>query len=447
MAHTYDLAVLGAGPACGPAVRTCREAGMSVAVIEERFFGGVCPMTGCNPKKVLMAASEAIRAAETLQGKGLASLPNFDWAALMRFKREFTEPIPDLVENAYWEMGVDTFHGRARFTGTNTLEVNGEIIEAKKCLIATGARPRPLQFEGAGLVSSSDDFLDMDVLPRRIIFLGGGFISFEFASLASRLGAKTAIVTHGDRALRAFDPDMTEILVGAMRASGTGVHFNAPAQRVEERNGALVLTAGKDGEIVIEADMIVNGAGRVPNADAIGLEKAGVRFTNKGVTVDAYLRSVSNPNVYAAGDCADTPFALTPAADMESAIIGRNIVKGDVERADYSGVPSVCFSLPPLAAVGESEAALIASGTGYEKRESDLARMFSWKRLGETPGAAKILLDKADGRILGAHMTGHDVQELINYFALAIRNGLTAAQLRESVWAYPTSSYYVKKLC
>lgn len=444
MAHKYDLAILGAGPACGPAARAAKDAGKSVAVIEERYFGGVCPMTGCNPKKVLMAAAEAVHAAETLRGKGLASAPGVDWAALMRFKREFTEPIPDAVENGYWERGIDTFHGHAAFVSEREVEVEGEIIEAERFLVATGARPRTLTFPGADLVSSSDDFLDMDALPGRIILLGGGFISFEFAGIAARCGAKAVIATHGDRALRAFDPDMVDVLVGAMRSDGIDVHFDAPVVSVEKRGAGLVLTAGKNGGITLHADMIVNGAGRVPNVDLIGLDKAGVEAGKRGVKVNAFLQSVSNENVYAAGDVADTPFALTPTADIESAAVGKNLVHGNVERVDYTGVPSVAFSLPPLAAVGASEAELRERGIKYVKKENNLAEWFSWKRLGETRGAVKILMDEKKERILGAHMVGHEAGELINYFAMAVRLGLPLGEMRKTVWSYPTSSYYIK---
>jgi len=444
MAHRYDLAILGAGPACGPAARAANDAGKSVAVIEERFFGGVCPMTGCNPKKVLMAAAEAIHAVEKLRGKGLLSTPGLDWEALMRFKREFTEPIPDAVENGYWERGIDTFHGHAAFISESELEVNGEILEAGKFLIATGARPRKLSFPGADLVSDSDAFLDMDALPGRIIFLGGGFISFEFAGIAAQCGAKATILSHGDRALRAFDPDMVDVLTGAMRSDGVGIHLNAPVVSLEKRGTGLVLVAGKNGEITLEADMVVNGAGRVPNVDGIGLEKAGVATGKRGVKVNAFLQSVSNENVYAAGDAADTPFALTPSADIESAAVGKNLVHGNMEQVDYTGIPHVAFSLPPLAAVGASEAELRDKGIKFVAKENNLAEWFSWKRLGETHGAVKILLDEKNDRILGAHMVGHEASELINYFAMAIRLGLPTSEMRKTVWTYPTSSYYIK---
>jgi glutathione reductase (NADPH) len=444
MSKTHDLIVVGAGPACHPAAKFCRQAGWRVGVVESGPFGGTCPNTGCNPKKVLLSSPEARNMAAHLLGKGLTSAPGIAWADLMAFKRGFTRPVSAEVQESYRELGVDIFPGQAVFLDQDSLRVGDQTLTAERFLVAVGAKPRPLAFPGAELVATSDDFLDLPALPKRLVFLGGGFISFELGHIAAACGAEVHIMTHGDKVLRAFDQDLVQRVVEASREMGLEVSLHAPVAGIEKRGQVLAVKTGQNGEIEILADMVVNGAGRVPRLDGLGLEAAGVAFDQGGVTVDEFLRSPTNPKVYAAGDCARTPFMLTPVADMESLVAGQNMVHGNTRKADYTGVPSVLFALPPLAMVGLTEEQCQQQGLACRKHELNLAESFPWRRLGEKTGFAKVLVDKASGLILGAHILGHDAPEIVNIFALAMRQGLPAETLAQGVWAYPTSGYYAR---
>ena len=441
MTHAYDLVVLGGGPACGPAARRCREAGWSVAVVEAGLLGGVCPHTGCNPKKVLMAAPEAMAAAAHLAGKGLSGGPALDWAALAAFKRTFTAPIDARVEASYREAGIDVVRGRGVFTGPRSVRVGETELTAKKILIAVGATHKHFTFPGAEHLSTSDAFLDMDALPGRVAFIGGGFIAFELAHVAAVCGARATILTHGDAALRRFDQGVVARLVAATRAMGVEVVLDAPVAAIRRDENGLAVTTPQG---VFAADMAVNAAGRPPALAGLGLDAAGIVATPRGVTVDAHLRCVGNPDVYAAGDCLDSPYALTPTADLESRIAGENMVSGDSETIDRTGTPSVLFTLPPLAMAGLTEEECRARDLPCVKKETDLAASFPWKRLGETAGYAKTLVAPGDDRILGAHVFGHAAEEIINVVALAMRQGIPAKALREGIWAYPTAGYYLR---
>ncbi len=441
MTRAYDLVVLGGGPACGPAARRCREAGWSVAVIEAGLLGGVCPHTGCNPKKVLMAAPEAMAAAAHLAGKGLTGGPALDWAALMAFKRTFTAPIDARVEASYREAGIDVVRGRGVFTGPRSVRVGETELTAKKILIAVGATHKHFTFPGAEHLSTSDAFLDMDALPGRVAFLGGGFIAFELAHVAAVCGARATILTHGDAALRRFDQGVVARLVAATRAMGVEVVLDAPVAAIRRDAAGLAVETPRG---FFAADMAVNAAGRPPALAGLGLDAAGIAATPRGITVDAYLRCAGNPDVYAAGDCLDAPYALTPTADLESRIAGENMVSGDSETIDRTGTPSVLFTLPPLAMAGLTEEECRARDLPCVKKETDLAASFPWKRLGETAGYAKTLVSPGDDRILGAHILGHAAEEIINVVALAMRQGIPAKALREGIWAYPTAGYYLR---
>jgi glutathione reductase (NADPH) len=441
MAREYDLVILGAGPACGPAARRCREAGWNVAVVEAGLLGGVCPHTGCNPKKVLMAAPEAITAARHLTGKGLTGEPRPDWPALMTFKRGFTATIDAQVEAGYREAGIDVFHGRGVFIGGHAVAVGETELAARKILIAVGATHQRFSFPGAEHLATSDGFLDMDALPARLVFVGGGFIAFELAHVAAACGAKATILTHGDAALRRFDQDAVAHLLRATRAMGITVRLNAPVTRIDRQGEALLVQTS---DASFETDMAINAAGRPPHIEGLGLDAAGVARTKAGIVVNGYLQSTSNPDVYAAGDCLDAPYALTPTADLESHVAAENMLSGNSTRINRTGTPSVLFTLPPLAMAGLTEAQCRSHGIAYVKKEYDLAGAFPWKRLGETTGYSKTLVAPDDGRILGAHILGHAAEEMINVVALAMRQDIPAKALREALWAYPTCGYYLR---
>jgi glutathione reductase (NADPH) len=199
MAERYDLIVIGTGTAATVAAKRCRAAGWSVAVIDERPFGGTCALRGCDPKKILVGAAEAVDRPRRLAGKGVrhAAL-EIDWPHLMAFKRSFTDPVPDAKEASFAEQGIAAYHGHARLTGRNTIAVGDDLLEGRHILLAAGARPMTLGIAGEEHLATSDDFLALDELPRRIVLVGGGYIAFEFAHIARRAGALSAGLTADD---------------------------------------------------------------------------------------------------------------------------------------------------------------------------------------------------------------------------------------------------------
>ncbi|MGR3435085.1 MAG: FAD-dependent oxidoreductase, partial [Shimia sp.] len=221
MTKTYDLVVLGVGMAGLTAANRCAREGWSVAVVDPLPYGGTCALRGCDPKKMLRRGAEVVEAARMMAGLGLREGDlTIDWAELMAHKRSFTDAVPGKIEGGLDDKGVATLQGPARFTGERTLDVDGRAIEAGHVLIATGQRPRDLGVPGAELAADSTDFLELDELPRRILFVGGGYVSMEFAHIAARAGAQVTVADRGERPLKFFDPDLVDALVAHAREIG-----------------------------------------------------------------------------------------------------------------------------------------------------------------------------------------------------------------------------------
>ena len=320
MTQRFDLICIGTGTAASTVASRCRAAGWTVAIIDKRPFGGTCALRGCDPKKVLVGVADVVDWARRMKGRGVDETGfRIEWAELMRFKRTFTDPFPQTKEDGFRKEGIITFHGPARFAGPNSLEVSGQVLEARYIVIATGAKPASLGIAGEDLITISDQFLELDTLPPRIIFIGGGYISMEFAHVAAIAGAKVTIVHRGPRPLEGFDPDLVAMVVAGLREKEIDLQVNLRAEAVERSGNALRLKAARDSrQLAFEADLIVHGAGRVADIDDLNLEAAKVEWDRRGVKVNEYLQSVSNPAVYSAGDAATsgnpplTPVATSP---------------------------------------------------------------------------------------------------------------------------------------
>ena len=354
MPKKFDLVAIGSGAAASTVAMTCRKAGWSVALIDSRPLGGL----GCDPKKVLVGATEALDWTERLRARGVqASDVRIDWPELMRYKRSFTEPVPVSREKSFTQAGVDVFHGRARFVGPTAVRVGDEVLEARHVHIGTGAKPADLAIDGKEHLTTNDQFLELEELPPRILFVGGGYISFEFAHVARRAGAAVTLLHRSAPPLKGFDPDLVDRLVERTRRLGIDVHLSTEVQAIEQTDGGLKIRASTDGqERAFEANLAVHGGGRVPEIDDLALEEAGVEREKRGVRVNEYLQSVSNPSAHAAGDAAATGGApLTPVAAYEAHVVAANLLEGNHHKAEYPPIPSVVFTLPPLASCGLSE--------------------------------------------------------------------------------------------
>ncbi len=445
---THDLIVIGTGTAATVTAMGCRKAGWSVAIIDHRPFGGTCALRGCDPKKMLIAATEVadgferMGAIDTVKGE-----LRIDWAALQRHKRSFTDPVPGKREQAYARQGIAAFHGRARFSGRDTVVVEGITLRARQIVIAVGAEPVPLSIEGAEHLALSEDFLNLEPLPRRIVLVGGGYIGFEFAHIAARAGAQVTLVNRGRQPLAGFDPDLVALLVERTRALGVDVRLGLEVTAVRRRGEAFEVEGqGADGRFVIETDLAIHSGGRAPALAALGLDAAGIAHGDGRLTLDANLRSTSNPAVHAAGDAAGGPLPLTPVAALQAHAVVEHLLTDKSARLDYTGIPSAVFTLPPLARVGLLEAQARAQGLRFKVKHESVPGWFTARRVNEACYGYKVLVEEGSARILGAHLVGPDAAEVINLFGLVMRSGLTADAIRHAIFAYPTAASDIESM-
>ena len=346
----FDVIVIGTGVTGQTAAEELAAGGKRVAIVDRREYGGTCILRGCEPKKVLFTAAEVVERAAAQRGRGPTGDLRLDWPSLIAFKRGFTEPAPAGVEKALSDAGVATLHGEARFADEDTLLIDGVRHRAEHIVVASGALPMRLGIAGEDLMLTSEGFMATEHLGERIVFIGGGYISFEFAHMAAAAGAHVTICHRGSHVLRGFDQELAAMLVEGYRKAGIGVRTEAPVRAVEKDGEALTVVL-EDGTR-LPCDMVVHGAGRVPDIEALDLETGGVGFGPRGIAVDEHLRSVTNARVWAAGDAADRGLPLTPVGITQARVVVRGILGDGDAVYDPAVTPSVVFSDPPLAAIG-----------------------------------------------------------------------------------------------
>ncbi len=433
----YDIIVLGTGGAGYQVAMRAKEAGKNVAVVNDGLFGGTCSVQGCIPKKVLAGTAEIADINRRLNKLNVVKeQPVMSWPDLIAFKRSFTDSVPSSTENALKDAGIVVYTGSPRFTGNLTLEVSGESLGADTVHIAVGAKPAKLPIDGFEHMVTSDDFLELDELPKRIIFVGGGYVSFELAHVAARFGAEVTILHSDDKPLPMFDADLVAELVSATQEIGIKLETSRLVSKIT-REGESYSVATKDGG-TYDANLVVHGAGRPPAIADLNLEVASVEYDPRhGVVVNEYLQSVSNPNVYAAGDAAASGPPLSPVAGVQGSIVAQNILGGKVSQPSYQSTPSVLFTTPVVASVGHNETSAQSSGQLFDVINTDTSTWFDAKRLGQTHSKSKVLLEKGTNIIIGAHLIGNHAEDLINIFSLAVELGLTTEDLKKPIMAFP----------
>jgi len=436
----YDVFVIGTGTAGKTVAYDCAAEGMKVAIADNREFGGTCSQRGCDPKKVIVGITEAMHLAARLDGKGIGSVPKIDWAALQKFKSNFTEAIPFSTERDLKEAGIEMYHQSPQFLDENTLSVEGKTIKAKKIVIATGQIPMELKIPGRDYLKISDDFLELEKLPESIAFVGGGYIGMEFAHIAARCGAKVTVIEFGPRPLGPFDEDIVSHLTNVSEELGIKFIFNARVSEVEKLQKNYRVSFQKDGKTQsVDTRMVFNTAGRVPSIDDLDLKKGNVAFEKSGISVNDYLQNTTNKSVYSCGDVsASGSLPLTPTSSQEARIVSLNIRKGNHTKMDFPPVPSVVFTIPQVATIGLTEEEAKKKGYNYVVEYKSVPQWFNAKRINEKVYAYKTIVDKDRHIVLGAHIIASEAGEMINLFVLAMCGKLTTDNLKAMIFAYPT---------
>jgi glutathione reductase (NADPH) len=444
MKRELDLIVIGGGNAGMAAAAVAARAGWKVALIEERDLGGTCPNRGCVPKKVLVAAAEVVDHVRRARGKGVAGEVAIDWAALQASRRAIVDPLPARMEQSLTGAGIEIVRGAARFVGPREVEVGDVRLAGRKVVIATGSMPRPLPIDGAERLATSDDVLALARVPRTVAFIGAGVIAFELSHVLARAGCERIVMLEAaDRALPRADTGAIDALIAYGRDRlGIEVQTGARVERIEPAGGgggvAIHYRVGERAER-LEVELAVNGAGRVPRLDGLGLDRAGIHVDRGRVALGADLRCADDPEVAIVGDAAPGLPQLSPLATGLGRMVGKNLVEDRHDAPDLRFVPSCVFTIPTLAQVGLTEAEAAERGIRIDvQRTEGMTGWISSRSHHEELAYAKVLKDAATGTIVGAHLIGHGADANIHLIAFAMRHGLRAAELGAMDTAYPT---------
>ena len=435
--YDYDMITIGAGSGGVASSRRAGAYGARIAICEDSRVGGTCVIRGCVPKKFLVYAAEFADDFADAAGYGwTVPAPSFDWAKLIAAKNREIDRLEGIYRSLLKNANVALFEGRARIRDPHTVEVLGKRHTAANILIATVARPSMPRIPGIEHVITSNEALDLPVLPKSIVIVGGAYIACEFAGIFNGLGVAVTMVCRADKILRGFDEDIRDTLAEEMRARGITIsNFCEIAEIEREGQGFCLVT--KTGER-LTADQIMYATGRAPVTANMGLEEAGVALKPGGaVIVDEWSRT-SVPNIYAIGDVTDR-LNLTPVAIAEGRALAETLFNDNPMEMDHANVASAVFSIPTVATVGLSEADArkqIAAIDIYRARFNPMKNALSGR---SEKTMMKLVVDRASDRVLGCHMVGPDAPELIQGLAIAIKCGATKRQFDRTVGIHPTA--------
>ncbi|ASV29793.1 dihydrolipoyl dehydrogenase family protein [Maribacter cobaltidurans] len=443
----FDVFVIGSGIAGQTVAKACAEAGKKVAITEKRAFGGTCANRGCDPKKVLLGATEAVEQANNLKQKGIVKAISINWKKLQKFKTEFTGPVPESTKKKLSDLGITLFHESPKFIDEKTLTIGKKKVTAKVIVIATGYEPRKLLFTGNKYLQESGDFLMLKKLPKRITFLGAGYVGMEFAHMAARAGSKVVVMDSGDSILHPFDIDLTKELKDYSEKLGIRFIFNVNPVAIKKKGKKYKFSyTVNESQKSIKTNLVFNTAGRVPALSGLDLEKGNVIFDEQGITTNAFLQSTSNSRVYACGDVSDKNLPLTPLSGRQGYVASENILNGNTKSLDVPVIPSVVFTLPNLASVGYSEEEARSRYKNVIVNYKVVPNWFNAKRINAPLYTYKIIMNKRTGEVVGAHLLGPNAGETINIFAMAMNQKMTGDDLQRTIFTYPSWANDIKSM-
>lgn len=436
--YDFDLITIGGGSGGVAGSRRAGSYGARVALCEERDVGGTCVHRGCIPKKLLMYGSQFADAFQDATGYGWSvGDHDFDWGQLQDAKDRELERLRGVYTRLLRDAGVHVLTGRGRLVDGHTVEVEGKRYTAAYILIATGSRPLLPDLPGIAHAITSDEALSLPDIPGRLVVVGGGYIGVELACIFQALGTQVTLVTRGPTVLRGFDHDARAFLTEELRKHGVQFMPDTHVRDIERSDsGVSVMT--RAGE-VLEADEVLYAIGREPNTRAMGLVEAGVKLDERGaVVVDEYSRT-SVPSVFAVGD-ATNRVNLTPVAIAEGRAVAETLFHHNPVKMEHANVPSAVFSRPPLACVGLTEREAREESGEVDVYVSSFRPMKHTLSGRNARSMVKLVVERSSGRVLGFHMVGEDAPEILQGFAVALRLGVTKAQLDATPGIHPTAA-------
>ncbi len=443
MTKHYDYLAIGGGSGGIASINRAAMYGQKCALIEAKYLGGTCVNVGCVPKKVMWHAAQIAEAIH-LYGPdyGFDTTVNaFNWDVLVKNRSAYIDRIHQSYNNVLGKNKVDVIHGFARFIDAHTVEVNGETITADHIVIATGGRPTRPSIPGAEYGIDSDSFFALDGLPKRTAIVGAGYIAVEIAGVVNALGSETHLFVRKHAPLRSFDPLIFTTLVEVMKAEGPMLHTESAPQSVEKNaDGSLTLHLTNGESYTV--DCLIWAIGREPATDNLNIEAAGVIKDERGfIKVDKY-QNTNVPGVYAVGDNTGA-VELTPVAVAAGRRLSERLFNNKPEEhLDYTNIPTVVFSHPPIGTVGltEPQAREKFGDDQVKVYTSSFTAMYTAVTQHRQPCRMKLVCVGPEEKIVGIHGIGFGMDEMLQGFAVAVKMGATKRDFDNTVAIHPTAS-------
>ena len=443
MVKEYDYIVIGGGSGGIASANRAAMHGAKVILFEGKEVGGTCVNVGCVPKKVMWYGAQVAETLHRYAGEyGFdVTVNKFDFARLKANRQAYIDRIHGSYERGFDSNGVERVYEYARFVEPHTVEVAGERYTAPHILIATGGHALYPNIPGSEYGITSDGFFELDEVPKRTAVIGAGYIAVEVAGVLNALGSDTHLFVRKDRPLRTFDKDIVDVLVDEMAKSGPTLHTHANATEVV-KNADDSLTISFDNGETITVDCLIWAIGRAANTSGFGLEKTGVKLTEKGTIYSDEFENTSVPGIYALGDVTGK-LDLTPVAVKAGRQLSERLFNNKADaKLDYTDVATVVFSHPVIGSVGLTEEKAIAKygAENIKVYKSSFTPMYTALGDNRQPSTMKLVTLGEDEKIIGLHGIGYGVDEMIQGFSVAIKMGATKADFDNTVAIHPTGS-------
>lgn len=456
----HRITIIGGGPGGYVAAFAAAKAGAEVSLVESAKLGGTCLNSGCIPTKTFKASADALETVHRMAEFGLSGTAEAqaDMVNIVTRKNKVSQVLCGGIEKACAKLKINVIYGRARIVNAGLVKViaqDGSVSEVAgdKVIIATGSVPLNLPSMPVDHkhILSSDDALELSYVPKTLLIVGGGVIGCEMAFIFQAFGAKVTVVEGLDRLLPipSVDEEMSKLLQREMKKRGISVELCRTVNSVKIQDDMVTALTGPSpflpqvpasaqSELLIEAEMVFSTVGRVPNTEGLGLEQAGIATDKRGwIEANEYLET-NVPGIYAIGDViGPAKIMLAHMASAEGLVAVRNCL-GQREAVDYKVVPSAIFTSPEVGAVGLTEAQAKAQGLDVECSLFNFRELGKAQAMGELPGVFKLVVNKADKKLLGVHIAGAHATDLIAEATLALRLGASAHDIANTIHAHPT---------
>ena len=448
----FDLIVIGGGAAGLTASGIGASLGAKTLMVEREKLGGDCTWVGCVPSKTLLKAAKVAHHIRHASQFGLTDQAfEVDFSKVMEHVRSLRREVYEEADapSIYEEMGIDVRFGKARFTGTHSVEIEDEDgttrLRGRYFIIAAGGRAAPPPIDGLDGVDylTNESVFEITERPEHLAVIGGGPIGTEMAQAMQRLGARVTVIERGDRILKKDDAQLAEMLQGVLEEEGVEYVFGADVRKVS-RNGQIEVTVKQgDRRRTVEADALLVATGRKPNVETLNLEAAGIEYTEKGITVDDRCRT-NQQHIFAVGDVTGR-YQFTHMSEHMAKVAATNAILKLPSKIDTAHVPWVTYTEPELAHVGATEEQLKKEGEGYQVYRFPFSKIDRAITESETTGLIKVYAKKWTGKILGASILGAGAGDLICEFAVAMKGGVTLREIADTIHPYPTLGLGVRR--